>query len=67
MRSGAIYEPAAEGASSFVDTRDIAAVAVAALTDAAERLAALDKKNGALQGVPLPAEVLLSNSSVDQL
>ena len=32
VRSGAIYEPAAEGATSFVDTRDIAAVAVAALT-----------------------------------
>jgi uncharacterized protein YbjT (DUF2867 family) len=32
VRSGAIYEPAAEGASSFVDTRDIAAVAFAALT-----------------------------------
>ena len=33
VKSGAIYEPAAEGATSFVDTRDIAAVAVAALTD----------------------------------
>jgi uncharacterized protein YbjT (DUF2867 family) len=33
VRSGAIYEPAAEGASSFVDTRDIAEVAVATLTE----------------------------------
>ncbi len=32
VRSGAIYEAAAEGATSFVDARDIAAVAVAALT-----------------------------------
>ena len=32
VRAGAIYEPAAEGASAFVDTRDIAAVAVAVLT-----------------------------------
>jgi uncharacterized protein YbjT (DUF2867 family) len=32
VRSGAIYEPAAEGATSFVDARDIAAVALAALT-----------------------------------
>ena len=32
VKSGAIYEPAAEGASSFVDTRDIADVAVAVLT-----------------------------------
>ena len=32
VRSGAIYEPAAKGATSFVDTRDIATVAVAALT-----------------------------------
>ena len=32
IRSGAIYEPAGDGATSFVDTRDIAAVAVLALT-----------------------------------
>jgi uncharacterized protein YbjT (DUF2867 family) len=32
VRSGAIYEPAADGATSFVDTRDIAAVAAVALT-----------------------------------
>jgi uncharacterized protein YbjT (DUF2867 family) len=32
VRSGAIYEAAAEGATSFVDVRDIAAVALAALT-----------------------------------
>lgn len=32
IRAGAIYEPAADGATSFVDTRDIAAVAVIALT-----------------------------------
>ena len=32
VRSGAIYEPAAGGATSFVDIRDIAAVALAALT-----------------------------------
>jgi len=32
VRAGAIYEAAADGASSFVDLRDIAAVAVAALT-----------------------------------
>jgi uncharacterized protein YbjT (DUF2867 family) len=32
VRAGVIYEPAADGASSFVDTRDIADVAVAALT-----------------------------------
>lgn len=31
---GAIYEPAADGASAFVDTRDIAAVVVKALTEA---------------------------------
>ena len=31
-KAGAIYEPAAEGASCFVDTRDIAEVAVVALT-----------------------------------
>jgi uncharacterized protein YbjT (DUF2867 family) len=32
VRAGAIYEPAADGATSFVDTRDIAAIAVIALT-----------------------------------
>jgi uncharacterized protein YbjT (DUF2867 family) len=32
VRSGAIYEPAGNGATAFVDTRDIADVAVAALT-----------------------------------
>jgi uncharacterized protein YbjT (DUF2867 family) len=32
VQSGAIYEPAENGASSFVDTRDIADMAVAALT-----------------------------------
>ena len=32
IRSGAIYEPAGTGATSFVDTRDIADVAVEALT-----------------------------------
>ncbi len=32
IKAGVIYEPAADGASSFIDTRDIAAVAVAALT-----------------------------------
>lgn len=32
VRAGAIYEAAGEGATSFVDARDIAAVAVAALT-----------------------------------
>ena len=32
VRSGAIYEPAGKGATCFVDTRDIATVAVAALT-----------------------------------
>ena len=32
VRSGAIYEPAADGATSFVDTRDIATVAAIALT-----------------------------------
>jgi uncharacterized protein YbjT (DUF2867 family) len=32
VRSGAIYEPAADGATSFVDARDIAAVAAIALT-----------------------------------
>ncbi|MGD0641118.1 MAG: NmrA family NAD(P)-binding protein [Roseiarcus sp.] len=32
VRAGAIYEAAAEGATSFVDARDIAAVAAAALT-----------------------------------
>lgn len=32
VKSGAIYEPAGQGATSFVDTRDIADVAVAALT-----------------------------------
>ena len=32
IRAGAIYEPADDGASAFVDTRDIAAVAVAVLT-----------------------------------
>jgi uncharacterized protein YbjT (DUF2867 family) len=30
---GAFYEPAADGASSFIDARDIAAVAVKALTE----------------------------------
>lgn len=33
VKAGVIYEPAAEGASSFVDTRDIAAVAVKVLTE----------------------------------
>jgi len=32
VRQGTLYEPAAEGKSAFIDTRDIAAVAVAALT-----------------------------------
>jgi len=32
VKAGAFYEPAAGGATSFVDTRDIAAVAVEALT-----------------------------------
>ena len=32
IRSGAIYEPAADGASAFIDTRDIAEVAVIVLT-----------------------------------
>jgi uncharacterized protein YbjT (DUF2867 family) len=32
-RTGAIYEPAADAATSFVDVRDIAAVAVKALTE----------------------------------
>jgi uncharacterized protein YbjT (DUF2867 family) len=32
IKAGAIYEPAAEGASSFIDARDIADVAVAVLT-----------------------------------
>ena len=34
VKAGAIYEPAGAGATSFVDTRDIADVAVAALTEA---------------------------------
>lgn len=34
VRAGAIYEPADEGRTSYVDTRDIAAVAVKALTEA---------------------------------
>ena len=32
IKAGAIYEPAADGASSFIDARDIADVAVVALT-----------------------------------
>ncbi|BDP42785.1 NmrA family transcriptional regulator [Deinococcus aetherius] len=32
LRGGALYEPAGDGKTSFVDARDIAAVAVAALT-----------------------------------
>jgi uncharacterized protein YbjT (DUF2867 family) len=32
-RTGVIYEPAADAATSFVDTRDIAAVAIKALTE----------------------------------
>jgi uncharacterized protein YbjT (DUF2867 family) len=33
IRAGAFYEPAADGATSFIDARDIADVAVLALTE----------------------------------
>lgn len=47
--------------AELIGTRPADRQTAAALTDAAARLAALAKDNGALLGVPLPADVLLSN------